>query len=43
MDVDVLDVLVDVLEVLEIEILELLLGIEEVIEVTVEGVAVEEV
>jgi hypothetical protein len=39
-DVDILDVLVDVLEVLGVEIL---LGVEEVVEITVEGVAVEEV
>jgi hypothetical protein len=32
---------VDVLEVLEVEILELLLGVEEVVEIAVEGVAVE--
>jgi hypothetical protein len=39
------DVLVDILEELEVEILELLLGVEEVVEITVEveGVAVEEV
>jgi hypothetical protein len=38
-------VLVDILEELEVEILELLLGVEEVVEITVEveGVAVEEV
>lgn len=39
-DVDILDVLVDVLEVLGLEIL---LGVEEVVGITVEGVAVEEV
>lgn len=40
MDVDVLDVLVGVLEVLWVEIL---LGVGEVVEITVEGLAVEEV
>ena len=42
-DVDVLEVRVDVLEVeLGVERLELLLGVEELVETTVEGVAVEE-
>lgn len=40
MDVDVLDVLVDVLEVLGVEVL---LGVGEVVVITVEGVAVEDV
>jgi len=40
--VDVLDVLVDGIELLGVEVLEILLGLGEVVETTVVGVAVEE-